>query len=48
MLKAKSNCIFGSLEENPKGINIDIESLWLYSEYKCSVVKPELLNYIIP
>ena len=48
MLKAKTNCIFASLEESPKVLNIDVESLQLYPGCNCSVAKPELLNYIIP
>ena len=27
MMKAKTNCIFASLEEAPKMINIDVEAL---------------------
>ena len=45
MLKAKSNCIFASLEEMPGCVNIDVESLQTLPGCQCSVQKPELLTY---
>ena len=48
MQKAKTNCIFASLEEAPQVVNIDVESLQQFPGIQCCVAKPELLSYTFP
>ena len=43
MQKAKSNCIFTSLEESPKEVNIEVEAIQQYEGIQTSVLKPELI-----
>lgn len=42
---AKSNCIFASLEENPKFVNIDVEGIHQHEGVITSMIQPELNSY---
>ena len=48
MQQAKDKCIFASLEDAPKALNIDVDALQNQPNVICTVDKPELLNFILP